>query len=48
MQQVEEFMKNNITESKMMEVLDWSYDKAINGLPGMETVDELADKYITK
>lgn len=41
-------MKNNITESKMMEVLDWSYDKAINGLPGMETVDELANKYITK
>ena len=41
-------MKNNITESKMMEVLDWSYDKAINGLPGMETVDELADKYLTK
>ena len=41
-------MENNITESKMMEVLDWSYDKAINGLPGMETVDELANKYLTK
>lgn len=41
-------MENNITESKMMEVLDWSYDKAINGLPGMETVDELSNKYLTK
>ena len=44
------FMRNNnnITEFKMMQVLDWSYDKAINGLPGMETVDELANKYIKK
>ena len=44
------FMRNNnnITEFKMLQVLDWSYDKAINGLPGMETVDELANKYIKK
>lgn len=39
---------NNVTESKIMQVLDWSYDKAINGLPGMETADELAYKYISK
>ena len=41
-------MENNITESKMMQVLDWSYDKAINGLPGMEIANELAYKYISK
>ncbi|MEG2869234.1 MAG: EcsC family protein [Terrisporobacter sp.] len=40
--------KNNITESKMMEVLDWSYDKAINGLPGMDTAEELASSYLRK
>ena len=32
----------------MMEVLDWSYDKAVNGLPGMEIANELAYKYISK
>lgn len=40
--------KNNLTESKMMQVLDWSYDKAVNGLPGMETAEELSEKYISK
>lgn len=40
--------KNNITESKMMEILDWSYEKAIDGLPGMETVEELAQSYLRK
>lgn len=40
--------KHNLTEDKIMQVLDWSYDKAINGLPGMETANELAYKYINK
>ncbi|CEN81903.1 Uncharacterized protein/domain associated with GTPases [[Clostridium] sordellii] len=40
--------KNNLTESKMIQLLDWSYEKAVNGLPGMETAGELADKYISK
>lgn len=40
--------QNNLTESKIMQVLDWSYDKAVNGLPGMETADELAEKYLNK
>ncbi|MEN2259561.1 EcsC family protein [Paraclostridium benzoelyticum] len=31
-----------------MQVLDWSYEKAVNGLPGMETAEELANKYISK
>lgn len=40
--------KNTITQSKMMEVLDWSYDKAVNGLSGMETAQELANNYLRK
>lgn len=40
--------KEELNESKIMQVLDWSYDKAVNGLPGMETAEELADKYISK
>lgn len=40
--------KNKLTESKLMQVLDWSYEKAVNGLPGMETAEELANKYISK
>lgn len=37
-----------LDKSKIMQVLDWSYDKALNGLPGIETAEELADKYISK
>lgn len=33
-------LSTKITEAKITELLDWSYDKAINGLPGMETVEE--------
>ena len=33
---------SNITEPKVMEVLEWSYDKAINGLTSRER------KYISK
>lgn len=40
--------KEELNESKIMQVLDWSYDKAVNGLPGMETAEELAEKYISK
>lgn len=40
--------KNKLTETKIMQVLDWSYEKAVNGLPGMETAEELANKYISK
>ena len=40
--------KNTITQSKIMEVLDWSYEKAVDGLPGMETAQELANKYLNR
>ncbi|AMN31976.1 EcsC family protein [Clostridium perfringens] len=40
--------KTKLNESMIMQTLDWSYDKALNGLPGMETAEELAYKYIDK
>ncbi|SES24584.1 EcsC protein family protein [Gracilibacillus ureilyticus] len=40
--------KNNLTESKITQLLDWAYEKAVNGLPGIETASELAENYIRK
>lgn len=38
-----------LTQDVIMEALDWSYDKAINGgIPGMDTAIELADNYLKK
>lgn len=31
-----------------MKTVDWAYDKAVNGLPGMDTAQELAESYINK
>ena len=41
-------MNNKITEDKMLQVLDTCYEKAILGLPGFETAQELGDKYLEK
>lgn len=35
----------NITQGKILQVLDWTYDKAINGVAGMDTASELANSY---
>ena len=32
----------------MMQVLEWSYEKAVQGLPGMESAEELAKRYLEK
>ena len=32
-------------QSTMMQALDWAYDKAINGIPGAETAEELGEDY---
>lgn len=29
-----------------MKVLDWAYEKTLNGVPGLDTVDELAQKFM--
>jgi len=41
-------MGNDITQSKIMSALDWGYDKAVNGVPGLDSAQELADSYMRK
>lgn len=38
-------MVNNLTESKIMDVLNWSYDKAVNGVVGLDSAYDLAKNY---
>ncbi|WP_289781525.1 EcsC family protein [Acinetobacter sp. XS-4] len=40
-----EHMVNNLTENKIMEVLNWSYDKAVNGVVGLDSAYDLAKDY---
>lgn len=39
-------MANDLTESKIAEVLDWAYTKAINGMAGLDSAEELANDYL--
>jgi hypothetical protein len=41
-------MASDLTESKIMQVLDWTYDKAVNGVAGLDSASELAETYIVK
>ena len=38
-------MSKEITESKMQQALEFAYDKAINGVPGLDSAIELAESY---
>jgi len=38
-------MSSDISESKIMALLDWSYDKAINGVKGLDSAIDLAESY---
>lgn len=40
--------KDILTESKVNSLLDWAYDKAINGITGTDSADELANSYLSK
>ena len=37
-----------LDESKILQVLDWCYNKSINGLPGLDSAEELASNYLDK
>lgn len=37
-----------LKEEEMLKVLDFAYDKAVNGLPTMGTAEELAKEYLAK
>lgn len=40
--------ENDLTPSKMVKFLDWSYEKALNGLPKTPSAQELAESYLSK
>lgn len=39
-------MENNSTNGKIMQALDWAYDKAVNGLVGLDSAEEMANDYL--
>ena len=39
-------MSNQVTESKMLTVLDWSYEKAVGGVAGLDSAFELAEGFV--
>jgi len=41
-------MPAKLSEGVIMKSLDWGYNKAINGLPGMDTAQTLADDYLVE
>ena len=38
-------MANELTENKIMQALDWAYEKAVNGVAGLDSATELAEDY---
>lgn len=38
-------MSEKLTQAKMLKALDWTYDKAVEGIPGFDTAQELSDNY---
>lgn len=41
-------MGKEITQNKIMAALDWGYEKSVNGIPGLDSAQELADSYMRK
>ena len=39
-------MTEELNQGMMMKALDYAYDKAVNGLPGFETSEEIANSYL--
>lgn len=39
-------MSKEITQSKIMSALDWGYEMAVDGVPGLDTAEELAQSYM--
>lgn len=38
--------KKNFTANAVEKVMDWVYDKAVNGLPGLDSAEEMAADYL--
>ncbi|MBF0234563.1 MAG: hypothetical protein HQK65_16200 [Desulfamplus sp.] len=39
-------MAEKLDHGMLMKTLDYCYDKAVNGLPGLETAEEIAHSYM--
>ncbi len=39
-------MSNELSESKIMQALDWAYEKSINGFSGLDSAEDLACEYV--
>jgi 4-diphosphocytidyl-2C-methyl-D-erythritol kinase len=39
-------MSNELSESKIMQALDWAYEKAVNGATGLDSAAEMANDYL--
>lgn len=39
-------MAKELTESRIMQALDWAYDKSVNGVPGLDSAQEMAREYL--
>lgn len=39
-------MSEKLNENKIIQLIDWSYDKAVNGIPGMGAAEEMGDDYM--
>jgi hypothetical protein len=37
-----------LDQGMIMQTLDWAYDKAVNGLPGFDSAEEMANDYLAK
>mgnify|MGYP001157835770 CR=1 FL=1 len=37
-----------VTQEKMMQTLDWAYDKTLTGLPGQKDIHDLVNDYLSK
>lgn len=45
-QNLDESSKNKLDQNKILNMLDWAYDKAVNGFPGLDSAEELAEDYL--
>jgi len=41
-------VSEELSENKVMQALDWAYEKAVNGVPGLDSASELAESYMSK
>ena len=41
-------MNRESSAGKMVPVLDWAYDKAVNGVAGLDSAEELAESYVSE